>query len=513
MKQNFSETSDSLFLARKNREVDSDTETRFLQYTVISVTGLLAMLAFGLYNFLAGRYLLCVMLLVAAVGLIWGWLLLYWGVAERMVYRVNAFMFLVLLLYITYIGGEDQSMLLWLDLFPLVMFFVFGRKEGMVWTVILWIASVVYLFGPFSLPGGHEYSLPLAIRFFVIFNFIAIFAFTYETFRQNYRQQMEEKHRLLSVEIGERERVERVLRESEERYRAIYHQAAEGIVLVNAKGDIVECNPQVLKMLSYDEEDLLGKNIFTFIESDNLKKIPSQLGRLLAGETVFVERKIRTGSGAYLHCEQSGRKINDDLIILLYRDITERKIAEIALEQANQALQRLAHIDGLTRIANRRKFDQVLTIEWQRMKREKKQLGLILGDIDFFKQYNDIYGHQSGDDCLKRVASALASAVHRPADLVARYGGEEFVVLLPDTDLPGTRKLAENMLRKVSSLQLPHAGSGPIKYVTVSLGIASVDPRHYSSEKEFIDLADQGLYRAKENGRNQISSVQETFFA
>lgn len=513
MKMGFSNFFSSFFSSQKSQKVDSDAETRFLQYTVICVTGLLAMLAFGLYNFLVGRYLLCIMLLVSAVGLIWGWLLLYWGIAERMVYRVNSVTFCGLLLYLMYTGGEDHSMILWANSAPLIMFFVFGRKEGMVWALFLWLSILVYFFGPFEFEGGYVYSLQFSTRFFITFTLIAIFAFFYENFRQIYRQQMEEKHEMLSVEIRERERIENILRESEERYRAIYLQAAEGIVLINAEGDIVECNPQILGMLNYKEEELVGKNIFSLFDPENLKAVPSQLNRLLAGETIFVERKIRTGAGPYIHCEQSGRKIHDDLIILLYRDITERKIAEIALEQANRALQRLAHVDGLTRIANRRKFDQALKTEWQRMKREGKKLGLAMIDIDFFKQYNDIYGHQAGDDCLKRVAATISATVHRPADLVARYGGEEFVVLLPGTDLAGTRVLAENMRLEVAKLKIHHAGSGPEKTVTISLGIAAVDPSAFSSEKDLIDLADQALYQAKENGRNQICASQDSGYA
>jgi len=389
------------------------------------------------------------------------------------------------------------------------MFFVFGRKEGLVWVFFLWALILFYLFSPISLAGAHVYGIQFSIRFFVTFTLIAIFAFFYENFRQNYRQQMEEKHAMLSVEIAERARVENVLRESEERYRAIYLQAAEGIVLINSVGEITECNPQILQMWNYAEDELVGKNIFSFFDPENLRQIPSQMDRLIAGETVFVERKILTGSGMSIHCEQSGRKVNDGLIILLYRDISERKIAENALEQANQALQRLAHVDGLTRIANRRKFDQVLKTEWLRMRREKKKLGVIIGDIDFFKQYNDMYGHQAGDDCLKQVAAAMSASVHRPGDLVARYGGEEFVVLLPDTNLQGTKKLATNIRDAVLALQIPHLGSGAERILSVSLGIASVDPSDYGSEKELVDIADQGLYKAKENGRNQVSSIMD----
>ena len=174
------------------------------------------------------------------------------------------------------------------------------------------------------------------------------------------------------------------------------------------------------------------------------------------------------------------------------------------LEIANQKLQLLATTDGLTNLANRRQFDLILQEEWQRLARQQEPLSLIICDIDFFKLYNDNYGHVVGDNCLKEIASTIAKAVNRPADLVARYGGEEFAIILPNTEISGARKVAQNIHHAVTSLKIPHERSPVNKYVTLSLGIASVIPSNSQSCITLIQLADRALYQAKHQGRNRI---------
>ena len=173
------------------------------------------------------------------------------------------------------------------------------------------------------------------------------------------------------------------------------------------------------------------------------------------------------------------------------------------LEAANQKLQQLASIDGLTQIPNRRSFDEVLEREWQRLERERAPLSLILCDIDFFKNYNDTYGHQSGDECLKEVAQILYQVAQRPGDLVARYGGEEFALVLPHTDIAGAICIAEIILSSIRSKGLIHKSSQISSYLTLSLGIATIIPQASGSAKFLIAKADEALYRAKETGRNR----------
>jgi diguanylate cyclase (GGDEF)-like protein/PAS domain S-box-containing protein len=180
------------------------------------------------------------------------------------------------------------------------------------------------------------------------------------------------------------------------------------------------------------------------------------------------------------------------------------ELAKLELEAANQELQRLVSLDGLTQIANRRCFDTTLKLEWQRMGREKQSLSLILCDIDFFKLYNDTYGHQAGDECLKKVAEILKMSAQRGGDLAARYGGEEFALILPETDVRGAMQVAESIRRNLREAAIPHAASKVSNFVTASIGAASVVPRTGLSIKELIEQADRALYQAKLEGRDRV---------
>lgn len=179
-----------------------------------------------------------------------------------------------------------------------------------------------------------------------------------------------------------------------------------------------------------------------------------------------------------------------------------RKQTEEALKQANKELLRLANLDGLTQIANRRCFDESLTNEWQRLQREKLPLALLLSDIDFFKSYNDYYGHQAGDECLRQVAAAMLQSCKRPADLVARYGGEEFAILLPNTDLEGAIHISQQIQAQIARIAIPHQGSSVSDQVTLSIGIVSMMPIIGGLQEDIIAAADQALYQAKAQGRN-----------
>jgi diguanylate cyclase (GGDEF)-like protein/PAS domain S-box-containing protein len=173
------------------------------------------------------------------------------------------------------------------------------------------------------------------------------------------------------------------------------------------------------------------------------------------------------------------------------------------LQAANQELQRLASLDSLTQIANRRRFEEYLDQEWRRMAREGAPLSLILCDIDFFKTYNDTYGHLAGDECLRQVAKAISHAVERPADLVARYGGEEFAVILPNTKAEKAIQVAEKIRSKVQALRIAHTSSQLRQHVTLSLGVASIVPGDDFSTI-LVAAADRALYQAKAKGRDAV---------
>ena len=189
-----------------------------------------------------------------------------------------------------------------------------------------------------------------------------------------------------------------------------------------------------------------------------------------------------------------------------YSHSLEQKVAErtAELECANKELRRLANLDGLTLLANRRRFDEYLQQEWLRLAREGNQLSLIMCDIDHFKAYNDTYGHQIGDECLKQVAAALKHASRRPADLAARYGGEEFSLILPNTDIAGMQYLARSLQQAIHELAIEHAQSSVSPYVTLSIGMSNTIPQHERRAEELVEAADQALYEAKAAGRNRI---------
>lgn len=188
----------------------------------------------------------------------------------------------------------------------------------------------------------------------------------------------------------------------------------------------------------------------------------------------------------------------------LVKDRTEE------LELANEQLQELTRVDGLTGIANRRRLDEDLEREWKRMMREKRPLSIILCDIDHFKFYNDTYGHQQGDDCLAKVAAAIKTSVNRPGDLAARYGGEEFCIILPETISSGAKQIAELVRQNVLGLQLEHKSSKVMPFVTLSLGVATMVPDTDNDPGKLLEAADKGLYQAKENGRNRVEQFIES---
>ncbi len=187
-------------------------------------------------------------------------------------------------------------------------------------------------------------------------------------------------------------------------------------------------------------------------------------------------------------------------VVETLRDMTLQKLAQ-------SALQELANHDGLTGIANRRAFDETLKLEWRRAMRDALPLSLLMVDVDRFKHYNDSQGHLAGDECLKRVATAMSDEMHRASDLVARYGGEEFAVILPGSSLEGATVVAEKLRAAVEKLSIPFANS-ELGHVTVSVGVASVTPSAAGDSWQLISTADAALYRAKAAGRNRVTALQ-----
>jgi diguanylate cyclase (GGDEF)-like protein len=183
------------------------------------------------------------------------------------------------------------------------------------------------------------------------------------------------------------------------------------------------------------------------------------------------------------------------------RRLLEQAERNRQLESENQQLTRLATLDSLTRIPNRRRFDEHLDAMWRQMIREDDWLAIVLGDVDFFKSYNDVYGHLAGDHCLQSIAQALSQCCRRPLDLIARYGGEEFGIVLPKTDLEGALKVGTDMEETVRSLHLPHQSSEIADQVTMSFGVAAMFPTANSIPDSLLEATDRSLYAAKRQGR------------
>ncbi len=196
-----------------------------------------------------------------------------------------------------------------------------------------------------------------------------------------------------------------------------------------------------------------------------------------------------------------------DALIGFMFDISDRKQVEDQLIRLQKEFEELSFKDGLTGVANRRMFDSVLDVEWRNAVRNQQPLSVIMLDIDYFKQYNDHYGHIQGDECLKRVATILASSAKRARDFFARYGGEEFVFVLPETDADAAAKIAERCRQLVLEEQLPHEKSAHAKTLTISLGVGTVTPSQEDDPMAFVHSVDRQLYVAKEKGRNCIATL------
>lgn len=299
------------------------------------------------------------------------------------------------------------------------------------------------------------------------------------------------------------------LAESEERFRMIAEYSKDMITIHDSIGKYLYVSPAGKEILQYEDEELIGCDSYRFIHPDDIETIRKNHETLLKTGYVVSTYQIRRKDGKYIWFESSlkcmkGKKPEEPQIIVISRNITERKIVEEKLKEANGKLHELSTKDGLTRVWNRRSFDQRIEIEWNRALRSSSPLSLILLDIDFFKAYNDTYGHLVGDDCLKEVATAISDSVKRSGDMVFRYGGEEFCIILPETDSAGAEFVAENIRKAIENLNIPHSGSQISDVVTISLGTNTIIPTIDKTIVHFIDNADKALYRAKQEGRNCV---------
>jgi len=296
--------------------------------------------------------------------------------------------------------------------------------------------------------------------------------------------------------------------EQAERLRTIVNNMAEGLLIIEADGRIQFTNPACDKYLGYQANELAGRDIADLLNPLVAQEYLDYFERYAAApETAHnhgtreVIIRHRNGSSVCMDLTLTPMYLRQPLFIGLLHDITHHK-------QSEDALQRAAMVDPLTKIANRRHFDSFLEKEWQRAMRSNQPLSLVVLDVDHFKLYNDTLGHAAGDACLQQVAQAIAAHALRPTDLAARYGGEEFVLLFAETDGNSAYLLAESIRAHIEALQLPHPRSTTSAWLTVSIGVATIHPHQLDNTESLFVAADRAMYVAKEGGRNQVQATK-----
>ncbi|HCY84628.1 MAG TPA: hypothetical protein DHV36_05780 [Desulfobacteraceae bacterium] len=223
----------------------------------------------------------------------------------------------------------------------------------------------------------------------------------------------------------------------------------------------------------------------------------------LQSRMVYVTNGAGQAQACLINCAPLEKNRPENGVLMILTDVSEENRIRSELVDLNRQLEKMAHIDGLTGIANRRQFDRVLEKEWHRACRNRHPLSLVLFDVDFFKRFNDLYGHPTGDICLKQVAAEIRKSASRPGDLAARFGGEEFSLILPETDSRGAAQIADRIRERIRTLHIPHKDSDVAGVVTISSGIVSAAEFDALSPAELVRRADEALYRAKALGRDR----------
>ncbi|MFP4296812.1 MAG: diguanylate cyclase domain-containing protein [Spirulinaceae cyanobacterium] len=333
----------------------------------------------------------------------------------------------------------------------------------------------------------------------------------YQLTIQRQRQELADKNQHLQQEIYERQQAQEILHQSRALLSSILNCSLDGVAAMeavrNIQGNIRDfrclvVNPVAVRVVGREREDLVGKVV--------LKKLLEPIDAGLF--EVFVDlvesgKAVKQEVCLYQDEEETwyqfvAVKLGDGFAVT-FRDVTEYKQVALSLSQANQELQRLSTMDGLTQVANRRYFDLYFDQAWRQCCENQKPLALILGDVDYFKRYNDTYGHQSGDRCLQAVARAIEQRLKRPGELVARYGGEEFAILLPNADEYWSLQVAELIRADIQALGIKHQSSDVDDYLTISLGIANANVNEKMTLETILQMADRALYQAKNQGRNR----------
>jgi diguanylate cyclase (GGDEF)-like protein/PAS domain S-box-containing protein len=334
-------------------------------------------------------------------------------------------------------------------------------------------------------------------------------------------------------DITARKKAEDELHREKAFLEQLIESAQEAIVITENNGEIMRINSEFTRLFGYRQKEVKGRFVDDLIVPKKYYKEARQNTKTVAAGKKFSMETIRQNkAGKLFDVSLIGSPIivNSQQVAVygIYRDVTIQKRIEKELlesrkelletnkslqkktkqlEKANKILKKLSNIDGLTGIANHRRFFEIFRKEWNRSIRNGSPISLLMCDVDFFKRYNDNYGHQKGDECLKKIAEALKKVLNRPGDFAARYGGEEFAVVLPETDSKGASTIAEKIRKHVQSLQLIHEKSTINDYVTISLGCATTIPKFTKNYSLLIKATDTALYRSKQRGRNRITVI------
>jgi diguanylate cyclase (GGDEF)-like protein/PAS domain S-box-containing protein len=357
-------------------------------------------------------------------------------------------------------------------------------------------ASIIFII---RIDDIHTLKNVLTIHYLISFigGFLAYQFFVFVV--NSYEAQSQLKHSVIK------------LKETEERFRLIAEYSSDMITMHNEKAEYIYISPAVKEMIHFEYPELLGKKMEVFIHPDDLVHTKEQFEKALHEGGAESTYRYRTNLGEYIWIESTLKSVHieDDgskKVIIVSRNITDRKLTEQKLQEANQLLNQLTYMDGLTGVANRRYFDQTLEKEWLTSTKTNLPVTLIMFDIDYFKKYNDTYGHLTGDYCLQTIAQTIKNEVTDNSDYTfCRYGGEEFTLILPSTSIEDGMKVAVQIKKSIQLLKIPHISSDISDIVTLSIGIASIIPSASDKPESLIQMADSALYLSKSKGRNTVS--------
>lgn len=309
-------------------------------------------------------------------------------------------------------------------------------------------------------------------------------------------------------QITERKRTADKLLESEKSFRLLAENSSDMISKHDRDGLFTYVSPACYMLLGYRDDELIGTSpVRLYHPDDRTRMIENQDLIYNHVEANTITYRMMRKEGNYRWFESTARVVYHDgdrtqTIVSVSRDVTPRKETELKMLEQFQLMHKLSHVDELTTIANRRAFDESWNNEWLEAQHYHMPITLMLVDIDNFKSYNDTFGHQKGDECLRQIAIALRNALKRPLDIVARYGGEEFGIILPQTNKERAANIANQLIEAVRQLRIPHAEFSSSSYVTISLGSATWNPECSATQNELFTFADRALYQAKREGKD-----------